>query len=82
MDPAATDNGRPLPDDETVAVNLDLALWGNNGRYADLPKTGGRPGYPIPKFWGHTNWLALDAAGNVLDTYHQFDLLAARPAQP
>ena len=95
-DPAATDNGHPLPDAETVAVYLDLALWGNNGRYPHLPETGWTPWLSDPRVmgvtpfalngapaeWGHTNWLALDAAGNVLDTYPQFDLLATRPAQP
>lgn len=96
MDPAATDNGHPLPDAEIVAVYLNLALWGNNGLYPQLPETGWTPWLSDPRVlgvtpfalngapaeWGHTNWLALDAAGNVLDTYPQFDLLVTLPAQP
>jgi hypothetical protein len=89
-DPAATDNGRPLPGALLVAQYLELALWGNHGRYPDWPETGWTPWLDDPRViavtpfalnglpaeWGHTNWLALDAQGNVLDTYPPFDLLA------
>jgi hypothetical protein len=95
-DPAATDNGRPLPDAVTVARYLDLALYGNDGRYPDYPGDGWTPWLTDPRVigvtpfafdglpaeWGHTNWLALDASGTVLDTYAPFDLLATRNAQP
>jgi len=95
-DLAATDNGRPLPDAATVARYLDLALYGNNGRYPDLPEDGWTPwladpcvvavtpfaldGFPAE--WGHTNWLALSPQGEVLHTYAPFDLLATGSAQP
>lgn len=95
-DPAAMDNSRPWPDVETVAVYLDLSLNGNGGRYPDLPEEGWTPwltdprivaitpfalnGYP--REWGHTNWLALNAQGTVLDTYAPFDLLANDSVRP
>jgi hypothetical protein len=80
-----------FPDAATVAVYLDLTLHGNGGRYPDLPDEGWQPWLSDPRVaavtffaldgtpaeWGHTNWLALDSAGNVLDTYAPFDLLAA-----
>lgn len=90
VDVTATDNGRPLPDAMTTAQYLDLALNGNNGRYPNYPEQGWTPwlldprviavtpfalnGFPAE--WGHTNWLALDTEGNVLNTYAPFDLLA------
>lgn len=87
--PAATDNGRPLPDMATVTQYFDLALHGNNGRYPDLPAEGWHPWLTDPKImaitpfafnglpaeWGHTNWLMLDEQGNVLGTYPIFELL-------
>ena len=36
----------------------------------------------LPQEWGHTNWLALDAQGQVLATYAPFDLLATGAAPP
>lgn len=89
-DSAATDNGRPLPQAATTAQYLDLALHGNNGRYPDLPEEGWMPWLKdpnviaitpfafngLPAEWGHTNWLALDTEGNVLDTYAVFKLLS------
>jgi hypothetical protein len=94
-DPAATDNGRPLPDALTVARYLDLALHGNRGRYPEWPSEGWTPWLSDPRVlavtpfalngdpaeWGHTNWLALDAAGKVLGTYAPFDLLATGSVQ-
>lgn len=94
-DPDSTDNGRPLPDSETVATYLDLALWGNGGRYPEFPQSGWTPWLADPRVvavtpfaldgspaeWGHTNWLVLDSHGSVLDTYAPFDLLATHSAQ-
>jgi hypothetical protein len=90
-DPTSPDNGRLLPDAETVARYVDLALRGNGGRYPDLPERGWTPwltddrvvgviffaldGYPA--FWGHTNWLVLDSQGQVLGTYAPFERLTA-----
>ena len=85
------DDGGAFPDAATVAVYLDLTLHGNGGRYPDLPDEGWKPWLDdprvaavtffafdgIPAEWGHTNWLALDAEGNVQDTYAPFDLLVA-----
>jgi hypothetical protein len=95
-DPAATDNGRPLPDAATVARYLDLALHGNDGRCPDCPGSGWTPWLTdplviavtpfalngLPAEWGHTNWLALDSSGKVLDTYAPFDLLTTGNARP
>lgn len=95
-DPESTDNGRLLPSAETVAQFLDLALHGNDGRYPDLPEDGWQPWLSDPqvvavtpfalnghpKEWGHTNWLALDSEGGVLDTYAPFDLLATDDTRP
>jgi len=90
-DPAAPDNGRPLPEAETAALYLDLAWRGNEGRYPDLPEAGWTPWGDdprviavtpfalngLPTLWGHTNWLALDETGAVLSTY---PLLAVQEA--
>jgi hypothetical protein len=95
-DPAATDNGRSLPTAETVAVYVDLAFFGNDGRYPELPADGWTPWAEDPRVvavtpfaldghpseWGHTNWLALDNQGTVLGTYAPFELLATRSTQP
>jgi hypothetical protein len=95
-DPMATDNGRSLPNAATLAIYLELAFWGNNGRYPHLPETGWTPWLHdsrvigvtpfalngAPSEWGHTNWLALDAAGTVLSTYPHYDRIATRSAQP
>ena len=95
-DPAATDNGRPLPDAATIAQYFDLALYGNHGRYPDLPENGWTSWLAdsrviavtpfaldgLPAEWGHTNWLALDPQGTVLSTYAPFDLLATGNVQP
>ena len=89
-DPNSPDNSRPLPDGATAAAYLDMALNGNEGRYPDYPQEGWRPWLsdsrilvvtPFalngdPAFWGHSNWLELDASGAVLGSYPMFDLLA------
>lgn len=90
------DNGRPLPDALTTAQYLDLALNGNNGRYSEWPEQGWIPWLSDPRViavtpfalngfpadWGHTNWLAVDTKGHVLDTYAPFDLLATEIRPP
>ena len=88
-DPASPDGGQGLPDAETAAVYLELALRGNDGRYPDLPEGGWTPwledarvraviifaldGHPAE--WGHTNLLALDERGTVVGTYAAYDFL-------
>ncbi|MBA3534982.1 MAG: hypothetical protein H0T73_23980 [Ardenticatenales bacterium] len=88
-DPAATDTGQALPDAATVAMYLDLALHGNEGRYPELPEEGWQPWLSDPRVvavtpfafnghpaeWGHTNWLILDAAGTVQSRYPMVDVL-------
>jgi hypothetical protein len=95
-DPAATDNGRSLPTALTVARYFDLAFYGNNGRYPELPETGWTPWMAdprviavtpfalngVPAEWGHTNWLVIDNQGRVLDTYAPFDLFATGDILP
>lgn len=95
-DPATTDNGRTLPNAITVAQYLDLALYGNGDRYAELPDDGWTPWITDPRVvavtpfaldgfpseWGHTNWLALDSSGRILHTYAPFDLLATGSIRP
>lgn len=89
--PNALDRGETLPDAATAAIYFDLALRGNNGRYADMPETGWTPWLNdarvvaitpfafdgLPAEWGHTNWLVLDSSGVVLDTYPMFDFFAS-----
>jgi hypothetical protein len=71
------------PAAEQVGLYLDLAWHGNAGRYPNLPETGWTPWQTDPRVvavtpfalngapteWGHTNWLALDPTGQVLDVY-------------
>ena len=89
-DPAALDNGRAWPDATTVGIYVDLVMYGNNGRYPNLPEDGWRPWQDDPRVvgvtffalngvpleWGHTNWLQIDADGTVLGTYPAADVLA------
>jgi hypothetical protein len=95
-DPDAMDGGAGLPDAETVAAYLDLAMWGNGGRYPDWPETGWTPWDAdprvvavtpfafdgLPREWGHTNWLMLDAEGTILGTYAPFDVWATGGVRP
>jgi hypothetical protein len=89
-DPNALDNApQPLPDAATVAQYIDMAFYGNDGRYPQYPETGWTAWTNdervigvvlfaldgVPAQWGHTNWLTLDADGRVLDTYAMFDVL-------
>lgn len=88
-DPASTDTHRPLPDAQTAAAYLDLALRGNTGRYPDWPQQGWTPWLDDPRVatvtpfaldghpseWGHTNWLILDEEGRVSGVYPLFDVL-------
>jgi hypothetical protein len=84
------------PAPETVAEYVDLALRGNGGRYPEYPEEGWTPWLDDPRVaavtffaldgfpaeWGHTNWLKLDAAGNVMGSYAPFDLLATVGTRP
>jgi hypothetical protein len=88
---AGAGNGEAYPTPEMVAVYVDLTLRGNGGRYAEYPEEGWTPWLDDPRVlgvtffaldgdpaeWDHTNWLVLDAEGNVLGTYAPFDLLVA-----
>ncbi len=90
-DPASLDGGEGLPNAETAALYLDLALRGNDDHYSDLPGEGWTPWLEDddvmaviifalngnPAEWGHTNLLALDDDGAVLETYAPLDLLSA-----
>lgn len=89
-DPAALDGTLSYPDAETIADYIDLALYGNNGRYADLPEDGWIPWMEDPRLagvvfftldgvpfeWGHSNWLELNADGDILGTYPMVDVLS------
>jgi len=91
---AGSEEAYPTP--ETVAKYVDLALYGNGGCYPEYPKEGWTPWLDDPRVvavtffaldgfpteWSHTNWLSLDADGNVLGAYAPFDLLAAESAAP
>ncbi|MEJ2210467.1 MAG: hypothetical protein P8129_15720, partial [Anaerolineae bacterium] len=83
QDPAARDDVHAEVSFETLSTYLDLAFNGNGGRYPGLPETGWTPwneddrvlgvvlfalgGYP--KDWGHTNWVTVDAQGQVTGLY-------------
>lgn len=81
--PAAFDSGAGLPSAEQVALYVELSLYGNKGKYPDLPNAGWRPWADDPRVlgvtffafdgydreWGHTNWLMMDEAGNVIGVY-------------
>lgn len=89
--PDSKDAGENYPSTETVAIYFDLALNGNNGRHPDYPETGWTAwqndphiigvtpfalnGNPIE--WAHTNWLALDSEGKILEAYPIFELFTA-----
>lgn len=53
------DSGAALPDAETAAVYLDLALRGNSGRYPELPEEGWTPWLADPRVVAIT-FFALD----------------------
>ncbi|MBN1427863.1 MAG: hypothetical protein JXB07_05715 [Anaerolineae bacterium] len=88
------DDGPALPDAQTAAHYLDLALWGNNGHYPDDPEEGWMPWLADPRVvaitpfaldgnpveWGHTNWLMIEEEGQVLGKYPAFDVLAKNTA--
>jgi hypothetical protein len=92
----AESGGEALPDAETVAEYIDLTLYGNDGRYPEYPEVGWTPwlddsrvaavtffaldGFPVE--WGHTNWLVLDAEGNVMGSYAPFELLVTIAPRP
>ncbi|HSJ55321.1 MAG TPA: hypothetical protein VLC52_16385, partial [Anaerolineae bacterium] len=92
QDPQARDSVHAEVSFETMAAHLDLAFYGNGGRYPELPETGWTPwqedprvlgvvlfalgGYPPD--WGHTNWAVLDEGGQIIDLY-PIPLAPARP---
>lgn len=83
------DEGEGYPTQEQVAQYFDLAMWGNEGRYPDLPETGWTPwlrdprvvgvsifaldGVPIK--WGHTNLLNMTIDGRISSTTPMYDVL-------
>lgn len=83
QDPEARDSVHANVSFETMTAYVNLAFYGNGGRYPDLPETGWIPwqqdplvlgvalfalgGYP--REWGHTNWVVVDEDGQVLDLY-------------
>jgi|GEM_PF-770520 len=90
QDPRAKDSVNADVPDDLLAAYVDLAFRGNDGRYPNLPSTGWTPwnadprvlgavlfaldGYP--RDWGHTNWLDLDASGNVSGVTPAFKLMS------
>jgi hypothetical protein len=83
QDLEARDNVHAELSFETMSAYLQLAFYGNDGQYANLPQTGWIPwqedarvlgvvlfalgGYP--RVWGHTNWVVLDEGGQVTGLY-------------
>lgn len=81
------------PSPALAAQYIDLALWGNNGRYPDLPNSGWTPwAYDVrvvaviffalnghPSEWEHTNWLQMSADGDVLDFWPSTDWPLTQP---
>lgn len=89
-DPTALDGNLDYPDAETVSQFIDLALYGNKGRYPDLPEAGWVPWMDDPRIvgitfftldgtpyeWGHSNWLQMSENGDILGTYPMIDVLS------
>lgn len=89
------DGGEGYPTQEQVAEYLDLAMWGNEGRYPDLPETGWTPWLRDPRVigvsvfaldgvqtkWGHTNLLRMTIDGRIEDTTPLYDVLARLQAR-
>lgn len=87
-DPLAADGGPGLPDAATVARYLNLAMYGDHERDSEPPAEGWLPWQDdsrvlavtpfafngLPREWGHTNWLALDGAGEILGAYPAFEI--------
>jgi hypothetical protein len=87
-DPQATDGGGVLPDAATIAMYFELAMYGNESRYPDWPAEGWISWQEdprvvavtpfalngLPREWGHTNWLALNADGKILDVYEPLNV--------
>lgn len=83
VDPVARDGTAEWPSAETVGQWFDLALNGNDGRYAQWPDDGWTPWRDdrrvravvyfaldgAPHEWGHTNWLQVSEDGVVLGAY-------------
>ena len=89
VEPTSPDNGRLLPQAETIGQFMDLALRGNQGRYPELPDSGWTPWLTDsrvkavvffaldghPDHWSHTNLLQLDQEGQVIGAYDSFGVL-------
>lgn len=77
-----SDFSNEYPTPAQVMLYLDLALYGNQGRYPNLPETGWNPwqadarvmGVTFfafdahPTDWAHATWLEMDDHGHILDT--------------
>jgi hypothetical protein len=75
----AHETDSPYPDEETAALYMNLAFYGNAGGYPDLPATGWTAWNNdarviavtpfalngAPHEWRHTNWLDLDKKGYI-----------------
>jgi len=89
------DEGEGYPTQEQVAQYFDLAMWGNEGRYPDLPETGWIPWLRdsrvigvsifaldgVPTKWGHTNLLNMNIDGTISSTTPMYDVLATYQLQ-
>ena len=76
------DNSLNYPTPAQVMIYLDLALYGNHGRYLDLPETGWTPwiedervkGITFFAFdghttdWNHTTWFVVNDDGELSET--------------
>ena len=78
LDPTSPDNGPTLPDAQTTAEYMDLALQGKNNQTEWTPWLSDSRVEAViffafnghPAYWGHTNWLVLDEQGQVLPPPH------------
>ena len=87
--PDSRDAGGAELDTVTAAAYIDMAIFGNDGRYPDAPRTGWAPLANAsdvmgviyfalagnPGSWGHTNLLRVDESGQVVGTYPHYDVL-------
>ena len=76
------ENGLNYPTPSQVIAYLDLTLYGNQGRYPDLPNTGWTPWLADERVvavtffaldghsddWNHTTWLVMDEDGMPAET--------------
>jgi hypothetical protein len=83
QDPDARDQVHAEISFEIQSAYLDLAFYGNGGRYPGLPESGWTPWSQdqrviaavlfalggFPKDWGHTNWVEVDKLGRITGYY-------------